>query len=405
MATELYGISAQIVDSLGTIGVSTNTNLYFIGTAPSGELNTPIVITSLEEAETVLGLDDDHKAFSLYDAVQAAFVVAGLRSITCIVASNSSNVSSAVIVGDADAGTGIYAYVQALRDAPTVTNLLCVPRQYNEDILAALAAVCQNAEDLMTYAVVDMSVDPSQISESGYPIPSVIVTDKEANSSYMSVVWGSVKTIGDDVISGAAVRACLMAKADASYNAPARVGGNLTMSNVKAIGMGTVDASSGTETWTPFKMTKAIANSLSADGICTFRSKAGRFFTWGDHTSAFAGGTISDELGRFENRMRMQQMICNRFVLKYEPEVDEPLTLSMRNDIINEELDYLNLLVARGALIGEQSVEFKETSNPIDNIIQGQFVFDIATTETNPFKYGLARVAFSTRGLSAYTQG
>lgn len=400
MATELYGTEAQLVSSIGTIGVSTNTNLYFIGTAPSGELNTPIAISSLSDAFTKLGLSPSDDEHNLSDAIIAAFQVADLSQVTCIVVSHDADASASDYLGDASLGTGIYAYEQALRDAPTATNLVCIPRMTDGSVLAGMIALCKNADGLKSYMIIDNVQANDHVNANGYPVASEIVSDKTYSDEYASVVWGSVKTSGNYIVSGAAVRACLMAKADIDYNAPAQVGGNLVVQGVSAIVCKHVDGAD--VTYTKVKMTKSIANSLSADGICSFRNRASTIITWGDHTSAFAGGTISDELGRFENRVRMQAMIANRWVIKYDPIIDQPLDLGLRNIIINEQLDYLNGLVAIGALIGEQSVAFVSTENPIDNLVQGQFVWNIQTTETNPAKYLLAKIAFSTRGLSAY---
>ena len=189
-----------------------------------------------------------------------------------------------------------------------------------------------------------------------------------------------------------------MAKSDANYGVPARVAGNLEVPAIQGVvgvkGEAKVIA----------KIPRSSANELSADGICTVRRRGSVYVTWGDHTSAFAGGNVTDELARFENRIRMNAMLKNRWVMKYEPIIDSPLTLQMRNDVINAEQDYLNGLVAIGALIGEPKCEFVAESNPIDNIVQGNFTWNITVTETNPLKYMLARIAFSVAGLSFYTE-
>lgn len=403
MATELYGTEAVLVESIGSIGVSTNTRLYFIGTAPEGELNTPISITSMRDAATKLGLSADDSDHNLSDAIISAFQIAGISEITVILVSHDESAVAADYLGDAALGTGIYAYEQALRDAPSAVNLVCIPRNTMPTVIAGMIGLCKDAEGLKSYLIADMPFADDQINANGYPIPSEIVSDKNVNDMYASLVWGYVKTSGNYIVSGSSVRACLMAKSDANYGVPARVGGNLSVPSSQAIVHGHLDASTGVYSWKKVRMTKSIANELSADGICPFRTRGAQIVTWGDHTSAFSGGTCSDELERFENRMRMQACIANRWCIKYDPIIDRPLTLTMRGDIINEQLDYLNGLVAVGALIGEQSCDFVPTSNPIDNIVMGQFVWDIVTTETNPSKYMKSNIAFSTRGLAAYT--
>ena len=55
MAQEMYGAEAILVESQGFVGVSTNTNLVFIGSAPKGTLNEAVTVTSLTAASTKLG--------------------------------------------------------------------------------------------------------------------------------------------------------------------------------------------------------------------------------------------------------------------------------------------------------------------------------------------------------------
>jgi hypothetical protein len=151
---------------------------------------------------------------------------------------------------------------------------------------------------------------------------------------------------------------------------------------------------------------QVIGNQLSADGVCSWINYGGgNWCTWGDHTSAYENNTIADERGRFDNTIRMQMMITNRFQLKYRFSIDDPMDLGMRNDIIDEELTYLNQLVSRQALIGEPSVEFRAIDNGIDNIQRGEFTFTIATTPTIPAKYLNAKVIYTTSGLEVYTTG
>lgn len=167
----------------------------------------------------------------------------------------------------------------------------------------------------------------------------------------------------------------------------------------------TVDLSyTGTELeFVPIDIPESKSTQLSANGICAVVNYSGTFFTWGDHTSAFSNGAVSDERSRFDNTIRMLMMILNRFQLKYRISVDSPMTLQMRNDVINEELDYLASLVAIGALIGEPTCEFAPVDNPQDSIAQGRFTWRVAATPTIPFKYGNLKVAYSQAGLSVYT--
>ena len=398
MATENYGAEALLVESQGFVGVSTNTNLVFIGSAPKGTLNEAVTVTSLTDASTKLGLALGD-GYNLSEALEAAFSIAGINKVTCIPISNDQSPAKSDYLGNAELGTGIYAYEEMLRNAPSATNLVCLPSVTDGEILNAMLALCKNADGLYaSYLVYDLPLTDSELNASNYVVPATIVKNKAISDMYSTAVWGQIRTSAGHDISGAAVRAALMAKSDANYGVPARVAGNIEVPAIQGVvGM------KGEEKVLA-KIPRSSANELSADGICTVRRRGSVYVTWGDHTSAFAGGNVTDELARFENRIRMNAMLKNRWVMKYESIIDSPLTLQMRNDIINAEQDYLNGLVAIGALIGEPKCEFIAESNPIDSIVQGNFTWNITVTETNPLKYMLARIAFSVAGLSFYTQ-
>lgn len=394
---ENYGTEAILIESQGFVGVSTNTNLVFIGSAPKGTLNEAVTVTSLTDASTKLGLALGD-GYNLSEALEAAFSIAGINKVTCIPISNAKELNKSEYLGDAALGTGIYAYEEMLRNAPSATNLVCLPSVTDGEILNAMLALCKNADGLYaSYLVYDLPLTDSELNASNYVVPASIVKNKAISDMYSTAVWGQIRTSAGHDISGAAVRAALMAKADANYGVPARVGGNLEVPAIQGV------VGLKGEEKVLAKIPRSSANELSADGICTVRRRGSVYVTWGDHTSAFAGGNVTDELARFENRIRMNAMLKNRWVMKYEPIIDSPLTLQMRNDIINAEQDYLNGLVAIGALIGEPKCEFIAESNPIDDIVQGNFTWNITVTETNPLKYMLARIAFSVAGLSFYT--
>ena len=394
---ENYGAEAILIESQGFVGVSTNTNLVFIGSAPKGTLNEAVTVTSLTDASTKLGLALGD-GYNLSEALEAAFSIAGINKVTCIPISNDQSPVKSDYLGDAALGTGIYAYEEMLRNAPSATNLVCLPSVTDGEIFSAMLALCKNADGLYaSYLVYDLPLTDSELNASNYVVPATIVKNKTISDMYSTAVWGQVRTSAGHDISGAAVRAALMAKSDANYGVPARVAGNLEVPAIQGV------VGLKGEEKVIAKIPRSSANELSADGICTVRRRGSVYVTWGDHTSAFAGGNVTDELARFENRIRMNAMLKNRWVMKYESIIDSPLTLQMRNDIINAEQDYLNGLVAIGALIGEPKCEFIAESNPIDNIVQGNFTWNIAVTETNPLKYMLARIAFSVAGLSFYT--
>lgn len=222
-------------------------------------------------------------------------------------------------------------------------------------------------------------------------------TGKPCSSEDAVVTMGFIKT-GANILPLSAIRAGLCARSDAEYGAPARSGGNLPIPNAEAWG------SYDSKAFTAMPISETLATSLSAEGVCAVVNYSGTYRTWGDHTSLFAAGTVSDERARFDNSIRMLRSITNRFQLKYRASIDSPFTLQMRNDIINEQLDYLNGLVAKGALIGKPTCEFRAIDNPKDNIQKGEFKWNITCTTTNPLKYAYVSVSYTSAGLDSLVE-
>ena len=222
-------------------------------------------------------------------------------------------------------------------------------------------------------------------------------TGKPCSSEDAVVTMGFIKT-GANVLPLSAIRAGLCARSDAEYGAPARSGGNLPIPNAEAWG------SYDSNNFTAMPISETLATSLSAEGVCAVVNYSGTYRTWGDHTSLFAAGTITDERARFDNSIRMLRSITNRFQLKYCASIDSPFTLQMRNEIINEQLDYLNGLVAKGALIGKPTCEFRAIDNPKDNIQKGEFKWNITCTTTNPLKYAYVSVSYTSAGLDSLVE-
>lgn len=222
-------------------------------------------------------------------------------------------------------------------------------------------------------------------------------TGKPCADENAVVTMGFIKT-GANVLPLSAIRAGLCARSDAEYGAPARSGGNLAIPNAEAWG------SYDSKSFTAMPISETLATSLSAEGVCAVVNYSGTYRTWGDHTSLFAAGTIADERARFDNSIRMLRSITNRFQLKYRASIDSPFTLQMRNDIINEQLDYLNGLVAKGALIGKPTCEFRAIDNPKDNIQKGEFKWNITCTTTNPLKYAYVSVSYTSAGLDSLVE-
>lgn len=392
---EKYGVSAQLVKSIARTPVDTSTQVIFIGASKSGTLNEAVEVFSFKDYSEKLG-GEAGDGFNLTEAAHIAFEIANLDSVWMIPVANSSVFSADDYIGAEAQETGVYAVQRLLREHPTAVNILCCPSVTDSTVITPLIANAKKAAghwDSMVYFDNDLADDA---------VTGDVVTDVSAFGEGFTLrdeqavaCVGRVKDNAENWLSLAAVRACLQAKADAeNHNIPARSGGNLPIPMIVGWGDGT----------DILQLPEGTATTLSSNGICSVINLGGGMYrTWGDHTSAYREGGECDERARFDCTMRMLLMITNRFQLKYRSEIDEKMTLQMRNDIINEQLDYLNGLVGSGDILGEPIVAFDKKINTEDNLQQGQFTWSIQCTPTLPLKYAQVDVAYSTAGLSVYT--
>lgn len=150
---------------------------------------------------------------------------------------------------------------------------------------------------------------------------------------------------------------------------------------------------------------KSEANELTADGISTAIYWESNWRTWGDHTAAFTHGGNHKAREIFDVNMLMLFYVVNSFQKEWGTTIDEPMTLALRDTILNREQEKLDALVAQGALIGSPSIEFLETENTTEEMMNGNFKWNISATITPPLKSATGVVCYSDAGFSAYFGG
>lgn len=410
MSTELYGIDARLVQSKGTTPVSTQTEIVFLGAAPnleddSAPVNEPVLINSISDYTIKLGgvVGD---GWSLSEAAECAFSLLNIDHVWMINVNGDSSTSmasitDAMLIGDASLLTGAYAVLKLYPEHGKICNVLCSPNA-SKAVNAVLASVVKKMnghfDGIICY---DLKQTSSQINASKVALPNVISADKVTDGvidERALCCWPSIKTVNNNVVSSAAYIACMYAKIDADYNSiPMRSIGNNSADNVSYLTLKSNDSK--------IILSDSDATSLSADGIISFINLgAGRYATWGDHTSAFINDSITDERGRFDSNIRMLLKLTNDFQLKWGNVIDRPMTLGLRNDIINYEQSKLNYYVSIGALIGNPKFLFSPTSNTGDSLAQGQFYFDSLATITPPSKYIKLNLAFTSEGYTVYLE-
>lgn len=144
------------------------------------------------------------------------------------------------------------------------------------------------------------------------------------------------------------------------------------------------------------------ANELTQRGISTAVFWGGRWVLWGNHTAGYEYGADGDPRAIFDVNIRMLLHIVNSFQREWGITIDEPMTLQLRDRIINREQEKLDGLVAMGALLGEPRILFLESNNSTTDLMNGDFRWDIAATPTPPFKSGTVYVSYTDAGFAAY---
>lgn len=144
------------------------------------------------------------------------------------------------------------------------------------------------------------------------------------------------------------------------------------------------------------------ANRLAAAGITTGIFWEGDWRVWGDHTAAFVDGGDYQAREIFDTNMLMLYYIVNSFQREWGDTIDQPMTVALRDTILNREQEKLDALVSVGALIGTPTVEIVDGSTSAegtDRLLAG-FEWQIATTVTPPLKSATMTVSYTDAGYA-----
>ncbi|KPU42160.1 hypothetical protein OXPF_39390 [Oxobacter pfennigii] len=141
------------------------------------------------------------------------------------------------------------------------------------------------------------------------------------------------------------------------------------------------------------------ANDLNSKGIRTAMYWGGRWVLWGPHTGAYEYGADMDSRDKFDSNVRMLYYILNTFQSRYGIDVDKPMNRARIDTVLNDFQEWMDNFISDGRLLYAR-IEFNETSNPVSDIVEGDFDFDIATTTTPPGKSLNAKLQYTTQGIN-----
>jgi hypothetical protein len=148
---------------------------------------------------------------------------------------------------------------------------------------------------------------------------------------------------------------------------------------------------------------KQRGNALNEKGIRTVVPSNGKMVLWGGHTGAYTYGATSDAALIFDTNILMRNHLINRFQRVHGDKIDGIFNLQMKDEILTQEQDYLDALVARGFLIGEPTISFMPSENSTSDMVNGDFTFSCTETNAPQFKSATISVSYTDAGFSVFT--
>ena len=341
-----------------------------------------------------------------YNYTKGTVVVVALTALTVISATyyevDTSLVTSADIIGQttpAGEFTGMQALTLLYQKENAVADILAAPGwSHIPAVYIALIAVSQKINGHWdAFVNADIPIMDGTTAVDTIDKAKAWQAEKGYTSEFSKVYWPKIRDGGGRVFHLSTVGTVTMMRVDLSRNSiPFESPSNeQIMATSQFFGENSKNRGFDQQT----------ANLLNEKGITTAVFWAGQWVLWGPHTAAFQFGGSMDARAIFDVNIRMLMFITNSFQLDHGTRIDSPMNPSLRDTILNIEQTKLDSLVSVGALIGNPIVEFLELENPVSDMMNGDFVWDIAVTNTPPLKSATARVVYTDEGFAAFFGG
>lgn len=273
----------------------------------------------------------------------------------------------------------------------TIPSLLLAPGWSQEP--AVYEALCSKAqsvdEHFFAFVLADLSTTQATTAEAAVALKAT----NAMSSKFSKVCWPMVSDGA-----GATYHLSTLFAREMVANDLERDGVPYATASNTVVSLAKVCLADGTNV----RMYAEDGNDLNEHGISTAIAWGGKVRLWGGHTAGYEFGAANDATAVFDTTMRMMEWVLNEFQTAWIDRIDEPMTIALRDTIVASEQDKLDGLVAQGALVGNPTVVFLQTSNEESDLIEGNFTWDFAITPTPQFKSAKAIVAYTSEGLNAY---
>lgn len=145
---------------------------------------------------------------------------------------------------------------------------------------------------------------------------------------------------------------------------------------------------------------QTMVNGLNEKGISSAVYFGGEYVLWGPHTAAYSYGKAMDPADIFDCTKLMLNYIVNDFQVENARKIDRNMRRTDVDTILNnyqERMDRMPLSFGK--------IEFLAENNAVDDMVSGDFLFDIKTTPNAVGKSISANVRYSTVGFKAMFGG
>jgi len=160
------------------------------------------------------------------------------------------------------------------------------------------------------------------------------------------------------------------------------------------------------EDGTQLYINETSANTANANGLTTVNVVRGEMRLWGGCNANYNyvnEGNIDPEHLQ-DASIRMKHYMLNKLQYDYIDAVDNPISRRDIDSIIASVQQWLNSLVNEGKLL-HAKIYFIEDNNSVKDMVSGDFVFDVSSTNTPNAKSLKFRTHYTTEGISTLTAG